>query len=765
MARPRRLDFAAESEPTALSTASEAAPTRAAGGASGMDDERFKAYIEDRLTDSMGASDSLIALERTRNLEAYLAEPTGEWEPPEIADRSAVVATDVADTVEWILPGILRVFATNKGAIEATAKRPQYEPTARLVTETLRWCFWEQMKGLTFLYNWAKDGLTQKVGFARVSYRKRVHTSRERYEGLTLDQVQLLAENDDVSIVGKAERTEIMNGKPFQVFDIELEIRESEGSPVIATVPPDELRIDNAASYGEEPKFIAREWTRRRSELEAEGYDCEGISADTGISTELAERRRINTFRRYDDDEEDPLLRVVEAFVRLGGAEDQRWERGLLIGDQLFDREEVEDHDFVWWCPEPMPHVFFGHCPADRAIEPQRLRTKVLRAVDDNLYLSVNGRTGVVDGEVNIDDVLDSRPGGIVRARSKDSLFPIVQPNLSAAAWQVMEWGERWNSRRTGFSELSKGLNSEALNDTATGVIEITERGDMRTELMCRHLAVALETLLSKVMRCMSRHQDVEQQVRIAGQWVAIDPREWANHFSVSVNVGLGAGNKDRQIAQYGQLSMRQDALAQRGLVSPQAQVTLARKLARAMGEDSPEQFFPDPPPPQPPQPPLPVMLEQIKGQQAKELAAVKSQTDLQELQANLQLQASNDARDAERERAKAEMQAMQQAQQQQLQMAIAEMQAANDRYRTELEQQTKLQIASMQMQANQSPQIDLSGLQRLEVAIERLMAAVTAPKRVVRDPMTGRVAGIELATETNTGAGQSASQKPPARH
>lgn len=600
----------------------EPEPSRSTRGGRGgtsatkLSDDELKQYVEDKLTTAMGAAGSQIALDRLRNLEAYLAEPEGEWSPPEIEDRSAVVATDVADTIEWLLPSLLRVFASNKDAIEATAKRPQFEAGAHLVTETLRWVFWDQLDGVTFLYNWAKDGLMQKVGFARVGWRNSVRSTRLRYEGLTMGQVEMLAADDGVQIVGKAQRTETVEGQPLPVFDVEIEQEDREGRCTITSIPPEEMRLDNAARYGQEPQFIAQEYSRRRSELLAEGYDVEGIGADDGLaSQERTTRRQINSRQRFEDDDEDPLLRVVDAFVRIGSEEDQSWERALLIGDRLFDREEVEDHDFVWWCPEPMPHVFFGHCPADRALEPQRLRTRLLRAVEDNVYLTVNGRTGVVEGEVSIDDVLDSRPGGIVRAKSRDSVFPIAQPDLSAAAWQVMQWGEQWSAKRTGFSDLSKGLNSETLNDTATGVMEITERADMRCELMARHLAQALQRLLTKVMRCMSRYQDVSQAVRIAGQWVDVDPREWANHYTISVRVGLGAGNRDREVAQLTQLMQVQQGLMQAGMVPPPAAITLARKLARAMGQDSPEQLFPDPPPPQQPQPPLALLVEQAKAQ------------------------------------------------------------------------------------------------------------------------------------------------------
>lgn len=744
-----------------------------------LTDDEITQLVEDKLRTSMGAPDSQIAKDRVRNLEAYLAEPDGEWSPPEISDRSALVATDAADTVEWMLPSLLRVFAASKDAIDALPRRPQFEPQAHLVRETLRWQWWDQLDGLTILHNWLKDGLIQRVGFSRVGFAKTRRTLVEPYRGLTEAQVQaLLAEGgDSVQVIGQAQRVEQTELGPAPVFDVDIERTEEEGQPTVSVVPPEEMRVDSGARYDSEPAFIAQEYRRRRSELMAEGYDVSAISADDGpAGEELTRRRRTDNANGFDDaDDHDPELRVVDAYVRHGSADDATWERVLLIGDELFEREETDAHPFVWWCPAPMPHVFFGGCPVDQALEPQRLRTRLLRAVEDNVYLSVNGRTGVVGGDATtIDDILDSRPGGIVRLKSKDDLVPIVQPDLSAAAWSAVEWAQQWTEQRTGFSRLSKGLSSEALNETATGVMEITERADMRVELIARHAAASLSKLLAKLLRVMSRHQDVAQAVRINGTWVDVDPRQWDTQYQVRVSVGLGAANKDRQTAQTAQLLGVQQGLLQAGMVPPQAAVALARKLAESMGFDSPEQFFPDPPPPNPNQPPpLPLLIEQMKGQQRQAEVQVQAQAKLQEVQANLQLQASNDARDAERARMQAELDAQLQQAEQENKRVIAEIQAANDRYRTELQEQTRLQIAAMQQQAAQAQQIDLSGLQRLEQTMQQLMAERDAPveilrdqagrvlgtrkgnttRRVVRDPMTGRVVGAEVVQQQQKGA------------
>lgn len=668
-----------------------------------LDDLALKQIVEERLRTSMGAPGSQIAKDRLRNLEAYLAQPEGEWAPPDIEDRSALVATDAADTVEWILPSLLRVFASARDAIDVTPRRPQFAAQAHQVREVLRWLWWERLDGIGLLHDWLKDGLISINGFLRVGYSQRETPVRESYRGLTEAQLQQLVGAEGVQVLGVAERPEVPapGAQPLTVYDVDIERVETDGCPTVDVVPPEEMRVDNAARYGSEPQFIAQEYRRSRSDLLAEGYPVEGLgdSYDGVLDGEESQvRRGTNTAHLWDDDDrDDPSLRVVEAYLRRGTAHAPRWIRALIIGDTLVERGEVDSHPFVWWCPAPLPHVFFGTCPVSQAIEPQRLRTRLLRAVEDNVYLSVNGRMGVVGGdETTIDDLLDSRPGGVVRLRSEKDLVPIIQPDLSAAAWQAVEWAEQWTEKRTGFSRLSKGLSSEALNDTATGVMEITERADMRVELIARHAAAALGRCLDKVLRVMAQHQDVSQVAQIAGQFVPIDPREWDTHYQVSVRVGLGSANKDRQAAQIGQLLQVQGGLMQAGMVPPPAAVALARKLAESMGVDHPEQYFPDPPPPQPPQPPLPLLIEQAKAQAAQQTEQARLQAKLQETQASLQLQASNDQRDAERAQMQAMLDAELQRAKQASDVAIAEMRAQTDRYVAELDAQVRLQIAGM---------------------------------------------------------------------
>lgn len=676
-----------------------------------LSDDELKARVEAKMADALGAPDSEVARQRERNMRAYLAEPTHEWSPPEIEDRSDIVSTDVADTIEWMLPSLLRIFTASSDAIELVPRRPQYEGKATQVQEAIRTLFWDKLGGVTLLHEWFKDGLLSKVGFARVRYEKKFLIANERYEGLTEAQVEMVASDPEVEIVSQTPRQIVVNttpqmaaewqqqqqaqqgpqqapqgaqqgqpgpqGQPPQqapqapppqppktmpmtVIDIEVQRRTPDGGCEIEIIAPEEMRIDRAARYNADPAFIGQEYERRRSELEALGYDCEGISTHDRIGdSEKTLRSGINSSDTYgDDDEHDPLLSVCEAYLRTVTEGGVVWEHVVYVGEDQMVRETVDDHPYVWWCPAPMPHVFFGHCPADFAIEPQRMRTLFIRSAADNVVLQVNGRTGVLEGEANMDDLADSRPGGLVRMRRPDALVPIVQPDVSAAAWQTLEWAEQWVEKRTGFSRMSKGLSSEALNDTATGVLEITERADMRVEMIARHAAEALSKLLVKVMRCMSKYQDVAQTIRLRGQWVDVDPRDWSHQYEVRVKVGLGSGNKDREVQQLLQLVSIQMPMVQAGQVSPPAAIALARKVAQCMGQDEPEQFFPDPPPPQPPQPPLPLQIEQMKVQAEQSVAQGKVQAEqmmaqfrAQQDQAKAQFDAQMAAQAAEQQR------------------------------------------------------------------------------------------------------------------
>lgn len=596
-------------------------------------DIELTAILETELRQALGHPTSEVGRVRLRNLQFYKAEPVGELSPPEVPDRSQLVASDVADTVDGLLPQLMRMFVAND-AVELRAKRPQFEAGARQATEYLNYIFYTKNRGFDELFTFFKDALIQKVGFAKVWWEECVEDSIENYDNLTEPQVIGLMSDSSIELIGQtAKQIQIdPNMPPMTVYDVQVRKRVKSGKPCVVAVPPEEMRIHRRARYNEELEFIAQERFEHKKDLEALGYDLSYCAAqDEDVSAEALERRSLQgSFQYAASTDEQVRYRVSECYIKLDMNKDgvPEWLKVTLIGGKLMEWEQVDDHPFVYFCPIPSPHVFFGECPADRALEPQRLNTSLIRAIADNAYLSVNKRIGAVENQVNIDDLLNSRPGGVVRLKQPNALVPIEQNGLDAATWQLVEWTAQWNERRTGFYRNSAGLDSDAINKTAYGVAVLANKQDQQVELMARIAAESVRRMFVKMLKMIGMYQNIPETVKLTGGWVDVDPREWHNQYQVSVSVGLGAGSRDQR-TQNGMLLLNiQKQLVERGVYDVAPVIEVARDIAKAVGYERPETVFPDPKPPQPAAPPIELQKAKMETESRERIESKKIQAD-----------------------------------------------------------------------------------------------------------------------------------------
>lgn len=709
------------------------------------------AILAKELRQALGAPGSEISNIRVRNLQYYKAEPTGELAAPEIPDRSSIVSSDVADTVEWMLPSLLRPFVTSKDSLEAVAKRPQYKDKAKIAGEYLKHIFWKRNKGFYILHQWFKDALIQKVGFTKIFWEEFEEDVEESYTGLLPEQVAELL-TDDVKPIEQSSYVVDIEGQQVELYDIKVKRTEQKGRCRVMGCPPEEMRVHPRARYGEEFPFIAQQFYRQRNELEAEGYDLSTVSTEDGWDQEEIERADAQTPFFFDDsDGELERFRCSECYIKLDQDKDgiPEWRRVFMIGETIMEDEKVDDHPFVYFCPNPLPHIFFGDCPADYAIGPQRLNTSLLRATLDNVYLSVNKRMGAVEGQVNMDDLLNARPGGIVRLKNNGALVPIEQGGLDQSAFQMIEWGAQWREQRTGYTRYSQGLSPDALNPTATGVNIITEKADQRTELTA-HVAAetAVSVMFEKMLKCICKYQQKADQVELFDEWLDIDPREWVDAFHIQINVGLGTGSKDKKAMVLQQVLQIQQPMAMAGALPPQAVILAARDFAEAAGLTMPEQYFPDIPPPDPnaPRPPSP---EEIKAQGDMQKMQMQAQVDQakQEAQSRdaanqAQLQAQLEQQRMEHEGALEQWKTQQTMQ---LEQWKAQLQAELEREKASLGAETAVTVA----QIKAGSEMARAGQEQTEKpkqdddTLKQLLEAVTRPKTIIRDA-NGRVSGVQ---------------------
>jgi len=617
-----------------------------------MTDAEIETAAREALATSLGGPDTDIGQARLRNLEFYNAEAKGELAPPEVMDRSDFVATDVADTVEGMLPQIMRMFVGSGDAVEFEGQgQPHSEQEAKLATAYVNHLFYVRNDGLSVIHDWFKDALLQKVGFVKVWAEENAEDSKQKYEGLAEEQLVMLLQ-EGWQLVGDPE----VDDNGLLNFTVGKESKRK--CIKVQAVAPVSMRVDVNARWDDTPAMIGEVIYKRRFQWEEDGYDLSECSTgDQPTDMETLEMLGEASDSSYAvPHESHALVKGAELYIQLDADGDgiAEWIKICMIGDAIAVTEDgskaweqVDDHPYVWICPIPRPHSFFGDCPADRAIEPQKLRTRTVRAIEDNMLLTVNQRTYVnTNAGVNIDDVLDSRAGGVIRGTgsASDAIQPIVQPSLGAPAYQFNEYIASWAENRTGFNRYSAGTDQNALNKTKGGVELLTSKADMRMELMARFFGVGMRKLFAKMLKLAIQHQNAQEMIAINGQFVPINPSEFRNQYHVKINVGLGAGSKEQQANRIMGLVQILQLGAQAGVVRPQHLSEAIRLYVEANEFKNPERFV-DPEPSG--MPPNPQAFQQMQQQVQEQIQGLQEQLQ-QVTQENQALKAEKVAKEGD---------------------------------------------------------------------------------------------------------------------
>ena len=558
-----------------------------------IDDATLEQIAREFIRSSLGGPDSELAGIRERNLRAYNAQPEGEFAPPDIDDRSTFVSSDVADTVDGMLPQLLDVFVSDDKAVECKAKKPgeQAAAQAREATGYLNHLFYVRNDGLNILHDWFQDAALQKVGFVKVWAEEQPEDSKQTYEGQTQEQLAAIL-MDGAQLAGEPQVDE-QGGLTFTVVDESKRIKFN-----VACVAPHEMRIDPGAKWGDDPAAIGHVTQKRAFELEEMGYDLSEVGP-IGHIEQGDERAMLGDLQGEPDHElhdSHKLYDYAELYFQLDVDGDgvAEWEQVCLINGNLVSHEQTDDHPFAEICFMPRAHAYFGDCPADRAFLIQKEQTNLARALFDNVYFSVNQRTYInTDANVNIGDLLDNRPGGVVRGQGKpsDAFGAMPTEQIPATAWQMQEWLSVRLENRTGFTRYSQGMDADSLNKTATGINIITSKADMRLRLMTRFAALGVRKMFSKLLKLATKHQKAQDWFEVNGEWVPVNPYEWRDQFTMSINVGLGHGTKEQQAQRVMAMIPVQQMGVQMGVVGPRHIANTIRTLAQVNEFKNPDDF------------------------------------------------------------------------------------------------------------------------------------------------------------------------------
>ena len=668
-----------------------------------MQEFDLQAIIENEIDNAIGYINTETVEERRDALMAYNREPYGN----EVEGRSTIVTGEVAEAVDGALPQLLRVFTQSDDVVRFEPKAPGDEEKAKQATEYCNWVLMNDNPGFEVFQTWFKDALLQKAGVIKVWWNDETSVDKEKYENLSEEELTLLLADGQMEVV-KQRQTQIgevpvpptpeqmmlaqqtgvppeMTMQPVFSYNVTVKKVNKKGSVKVENVPPEEFLISKKARRIADAPFVAHRRLTTRSELISMGFKADEIDELPAYDDLTFTPERVARFPNGEQPDDPSLdtsmdeIETFECYIRTDYDEDGIAElrRVFYAGGTILENEEADFIPFCSICPIPMPHKFFGHSLADRVVDIQKIKTTITRQMLDNLYLSNNARMAVVDGQCNLDDLLTVTPGGIVRVKNNAAITPLQVPLVAGQAFPMLAYMDEIQQKRTGVTQASQGLDPNILqNTTATAVAMVQNAGAAKVELIARIFAeTGVKDLFKSILHLVCKYQDKERIVRMRGKFVAIDPREWSNEYDLTVNVGLGTGNREQQMAMVAAILQKQEQImSQMGIANPlvspsQYRNTLGRFIESAGFKDTSE-FFREitpemeqqllQPQQQQPDPATAALMQQAQAQM--QITQAKAQADIQlnqaKAQADIQLQREKAAADIQlaREKAAAQM-------------------------------------------------------------------------------------------------------------
>ena len=664
------------------------------------DDNKLKSIIESEIDDAIGYLETETTDERQKALEYYLGEPYGN----EVEGKSQIITREVAEVVDGALPQLLRPFTTSDDAVIFEPVNQGDEEKAEQATLYVNHIFNKDNNGFEIMHDWFKDAILQKVGVVKAYWEDKTDVTKEEYYGLNDDELAMVMQDPEVEVVKQDSmivqeaQFDPMTGMevspPMSAHDIKLKRTVNGGKVVVENVPPEEFLISKRARSIEDSPFVAHRKMVTRGELIAMGYDEDTVySLPTGDALEFSPER-IARYTRGEqpsdmdsDDESMQLVEYYECYLKTDYDDDgiPEHRRVCYAGTEILHNEECDYVPFHSLCPIPIPHKFYGHSLADRAMDLQLIKSTITRQMLDNLYLTNNYRVGAVEGQVNLDDLLTSTAGGVVRMKNANAIVPLTVQSNAAQSFPMLQYLDEIQAKRSGVSDAQQGLNPDILqNVTATAISAMQSASQGKLELISRIFAdTGVSSLFKGILQLVCKYQQKERIIKINNKYIPFDPREWSHEYNISVNVGLGTGSKQEQLATMQMILDKQEQIiTQYGLSNPlvnlkQYRDTLAKFVQMAGFKDD-SQF-----------------LMEVSEEQAQQLAQQQAQSQ----QSDPNTQAAQILAQVEREKAQLKAQTDQaKLQLDREQMQLEAQQKALELQQKEVQQTTELALKELKI-------------------------------------------------------------------
>ena len=581
--------------------------------------------------------------------------------------QSEFVSTDVRDSVLFMLPSIMRTFFGTSKVVEFIPKGPEDIAVAKQQTDYINYIIQQKNPGFKVMYDVFKDALVRKAGYVKAYWDDTISSSTHEYSNISPEAYQALMLDPDVEMIEeKVEMQsmtmmdqmtgeEIVQETPAS-YDVTIRRVKAKDQVCIEAVPTEEILISRHARSLHSSPYVAHRMVKTISDLVAMGYDKEEMQQFAGSgsavdedSYELEQARNpyadFTGVDRADNNSKNVLYVEHYVFYDLDGDGIDERIRVCTVGNGLNIVNTIpwDDLPITLFCPDPEPHTSIGSCPADYLMPIQAAKSQIMRDTLDSLGHAIFPRMGIVEGQVNIDDVLNTDIGQPIRMRAPGMVQPFTVPFVGKEAFPVLSYLDEAKENRTGVSKASAGLNADALQSSTASAVSATMSGAQgRVELICRHFADGMKDLFKLVNSLVIKHQEQQDVMRLNNEFIPVDPRYWDSDKDMMINVAISKSSDEEKFQVLTSLAQKQEQIMQtlgpqNPLVGLQQYANTLSKMIEMAGFKDAKTFINTEIPPMPPQPPeeqkpdpaeMLAQAEAMKAQNLGQKAIIDAETD-----------------------------------------------------------------------------------------------------------------------------------------
>lgn len=252
-----------------------------------VSDRELVAICEAHIQAASGSQGSELSDARSEAMDRYLGEPYGD----EVVGRSQVRTREVMETVEWLMPSLMRIYADAENLCVFEPRGPEDVEQAQQETDVVNYVFWNLNRGFYNLYTFCKDALLSKTGVFKCWWDENESEEREEYSGL--DDMQLAQLMTDPT----CEREVMSFEQEAEGYEVTFKTVRRRGYVRIEPVAPENFGVsrDARSPYAKDAPFVWQRELKTYNELRGAGYAVDvlrSIPADEGIENEEELARR-----------------------------------------------------------------------------------------------------------------------------------------------------------------------------------------------------------------------------------------------------------------------------------------------------------------------------------------------------------------------------------------------------------------------------------------------------------------------------------------